>query len=658
MTTHTLLPVPRSGQSPDVNWNLLLQPLTTHLRDLEAHLLHGQPLQDPLSSSAYTSLHHHHTLFLSGHSLLLGVTLLVQHDTDPETLSLVQDLACTVARLFPSEVSFAHVFEHLADDLQHDRTHGVPLHLHEIHQVATLLLQRFTLLGQPYPPFFQSSALFPQLHQPTLSLDHPLTPPLTALYPDPTLAPERQAREAALYALLQSATLSEEQYAALLLLHLNARDRYTNHPINVFLNMAGACLLIARDRHTEARTSAVHTQALRTHLLAMHQELGRVRVPALRPGSLIKRTDRPRIVHRALNLLRQTHYHQLADASPVEAAQQHLLWRALDRLEDHWRKDLSPIQQEQLHVRLMLRCCCTLTDMHRAPGMGLPPLVEVAAQLSGLDPLWGWKELQPDAQTPHHEHVGQALRQVLTLLDLADAFQVDELGERLRNAAGHLLACCRHAGLRLPQQAAFERMMGGEQHPLRASCFSPREFAAFRIRVASMLEQVDADLLLTAAAEAREALPEGVPQVLDAETLEPIRAAPDFTMTAPLAIAIDPPHLQDARAILQGRRLVLIGGVPDAAHHRAIMTSLGLADLDWIAADEYAHGTHAHARLTDQTALVVIAIRWMGHAHSTLREVARAKGIPYVMHPGGLNPNSLAWQILQQTSRQLGTLAS
>lgn len=146
--------------------------------------------------------------------------------------------------------------------------------------------------------------------------------------------------------------------------------------------------------------------------------------------------------------------------------------------------------------------------------------------------------------------------------------------------------------------------------------------------------------------------------MLDAETLEPIRAAPDFTMTAPLAIAIDPPHLQDARAILQGRRLVLIGGVPDAAHHRAIMTSLGLADLDWIAADEYAHGTHAHARLTDQTALVVIAIRWMGHAHSTLREVARAKGIPYVMHPGGLNPNSLAWQILQQTSRQLGTLAS
>ncbi|KQR10912.1 hypothetical protein ASF71_20705 [Deinococcus sp. Leaf326] len=145
---------------------------------------------------------------------------------------------------------------------------------------------------------------------------------------------------------------------------------------------------------------------------------------------------------------------------------------------------------------------------------------------------------------------------------------------------------------------------------------------------------------------------------MDAQTPEPILAAPVSTVTAPLSIPIDPPHVQEVRGILQGRHIVLIGGVPDAAHRQAIMTSLGLAELDWIAADEYAHGTHAHARLTEQTALVVIAIRWMGHAHSALREVARAKGIPYVMHPGGLNPNSLAWQILQQTSRQLGTLAS
>lgn len=656
MTTHTVPPAPRFGRYPKATWDLILQPLTTHLRDLEAHLLHGQPLQDSLAS--YTSLQHHHTLFLAGHSLLLGVTLLFQHDADPQTLGLVQDLACTVERFFPSEVSLPGVFEELAEDLQRDRTNGAPLHLHEVHQTATLLLQRFTLLNHPRPALFQNSVLFPQLHQPALSPDHPLTPPLTALHPDPTLAPERQVRETALYALLQNATLSEEQHAALLLLHLNARDRYTNHPVNVFLNMAGGCLLIARDRHSEARTSAVHTQALRTHLQEMHQELGRVRVAALRPGSLIERPDRPRIVHRALNLLRQTHYHQLTDASPVEAAQQQLLWRALDRLEDQWRQDLSPLQREQLQVRLMLRCCCALTDMHRAPGMGLPPLVEVAAQLSGLDPLWGWKALQPDAQTPPHENVALALRQVLTLLDLADSFQVDELGERLRDAAGHLLACCRHAGLRLPQQAAFERMMGGEQHPLRASCFSPRELVAFRVRIAHILEQVDADLLVAEAAEAREALLNDAPQVLDAQTPEPMLAAPVATVTAPRSIPIDPPHVQDVRAILQGRHIVLIGGVPDAAHRQAIMTSLGLAELDWIAADEYAHGTHAHARLTEQTALVVIAIRWMGHAHSTLRAVARAKGIPYVMHPGGLNPNSLAWQILQQTSRQLGTLAS
>ena len=58
--------------------------------------------------------------------------------------------------------------------------------------------------------------------------------------------------------------------------------------------------------------------------------------------------------------------------------------------------------------------------------------------------------------------------------------------------------------------------------------------------------------------------------------------------------------------------------------------------------------------MTPETAVVILAIRWMAHAHNTLRDVARARGVPYVMHPGGLSPSSVAWQIGQQVSQQLG----
>ena len=644
--TNNVPPAPGLGRYSKAQWDVLLNPLTLHLRELEAHFLHGQPLSDFIS--VHTPLHHQHTLFLAGHSLLLGVQLL-RHGQDAQTLALVQDLSSTVQRHAPTCGPLVDRFDELAADLRQDRLSGSPLHLHEVQQAATMLLDRATGLRLDQADPLRTSPLFAQLYRRPHTFDDPLTPALSALHPDPTFVPERQGREQELQRLLTQATLLEEQYAALLLLHLNARDRYTNQPANAPLNMAAACLMIARDRHTEARTSATHTQALRAHLQAIHQELERVRVPYLRPGIFVERRVRSRVMHRTLNLLRQAHYEKLADLSALSTTQQHLLWQSLDHLEDQWRPDLPPLELEHLQVKLMLRCCCALTDMHRAPGMGLPPLVEVAAQLSGLDPLWGWKELQPDLQTPAHEQVGVALRQIVCLLDVAASYQAqqaaDELDGLLREGTGHLLACCRHAGVRLPRQQATEQLLSGGR-PMRASSFSLEAFNAFRIRIAQLIAYLDT----FSSTPDESSLPE--PEV----TLIP--QEPEAVQPIPRSLPIDPPHVQEVRTLLQGRCITLIGGIPDAAHRDAIMTSLGLADLDWIAADEYAHGTHAHARVTEQTAIVVIAIRWMGHAHSTLRAVARAKGIPYVMHPGGLNPNSLAWHILQQTSQQLSAQAS
>ncbi|WP_234009243.1 hypothetical protein [Deinococcus sp. NW-56] len=134
----------------------------------------------------------------------------------------------------------------------------------------------------------------------------------------------------------------------------------------------------------------------------------------------------------------------------------------------------------------------------------------------------------------------------------------------------------------------------------------------------------------------------------------------DHAHEAPRPVPLDPPpcapdpaHVQQARTLLQGRRVLLIGGQPDPVREAALTDALGLAGLDWVATDAYHNGLAAGVRIRPDTALVILAVRWIPHAHNLIRQEARSRGVPFVMLPGGLSVSNVAWHVTGQVSRQL-----
>lgn len=77
-----------------------------------------------------------------------------------------------------------------------------------------------------------------------------------------------------------------------------------------------------------------------------------------------------------------------------------------------------------------------------------------------------------------------------------------------------------------------------------------------------------------------------------AERVVGLRSAPD-----PVSLPEWPSHVQQARALLSGKRVVLLGGVPYPEHRQALIDALGLAELDWIPSDRYGNGVQATAHV-------------------------------------------------------------
>ena len=107
-----------------------------------------------------------------------------------------------------------------------------------------------------------------------------------------------------------------------------------------------------------------------------------------------------------------------------------------------------------------------------------------------------------------------------------------------------------------------------------------------------------------------------------------------------------PAHVLEVRALLRRRRVVLLGAMPSPAQHADLIEAFDLAELDWIPSDHYDHGLQAVAHVSKPgTALAIFALRWGAHAHGTLRDAARPCGVPFLLHPAGLNPSQVAWQV-------------
>ncbi|CAM3425459.1 hypothetical protein DEDE109153_16415 [Deinococcus deserti] len=479
---------------------------------------------------------------------------------------------------------------------------------------------------------------------------NPWAPSRAELTPRPTMDPTRFGWDQELKAIARSPHPAE-RHAALLLLHINGRDRAENLPLVQVLDQTSVLLYDLQRLARRERNAFPALDQLMTVHDGLAAELGH---PDLSMTRRHKRSAAEPHTHdrTAQRLLRALRYERHRTATAAEQGQQARLWEALNQLEQELQAGMTPDQDEALKVRLLLLGLQGLTSTYRAPGMNLPVMVQLAAQVSGLDPLWAWQRTQPgDADAPVLRELLAALEDSLFLTALQRSPDWPAWAPRIRRsvtlAAGHLLATVRRRGLRLPDQTFLETWFA-TFGPLRATPLTHHELeAADRERTALILETHGA---LQTLLKPSDGLPESV-----VEALEPVRtstpAAPEPAAVQPLPAAL--PHIQAARDLLRGRRMVLLGGVPSPHHHAALVEALALEDLDWIGSDQYAHGTHAQSHIRPGTALVVLAIRWMAHAHNTLRDVARERGVPYVMHPGGLSPSSVAWQILQQASRQL-----
>jgi hypothetical protein len=115
---------------------------------------------------------------------------------------------------------------------------------------------------------------------------------------------------------------------------------------------------------------------------------------------------------------------------------------------------------------------------------------------------------------------------------------------------------------------------------------------------------------------------------------------------------------EEAARLLQGRSIVLIGGIRRRAGQDALRQALRLSELVWIETKEHQSIDSFEpiiARL--DVALVLLAIRWSSHAFGDVRLFCDRHAKPLVRLPGGYSPNQVAAQIMAQCSEKLEGLA-
>lgn len=120
--------------------------------------------------------------------------------------------------------------------------------------------------------------------------------------------------------------------------------------------------------------------------------------------------------------------------------------------------------------------------------------------------------------------------------------------------------------------------------------------------------------------------------------------------------AREPTDVERVAALLRGRALVVIGGLPRPDHARGLEQAFDLSEAVWLLSREHNPDLAALeppiARA--DVALVLLLIRWIRHALNDVAALCERHGKPLARIPGGYNPESLAPQILAQCGKRLG----
>lgn len=461
----------------------------------------------------------------------------------------------------------------------------------------------------------------------------PLRLTLQDCLPEPTLYSERQQMDTELRAALDRADPAQA-CALVLLLNINGRDRHCNVGVLRLLAMINAYLQSTAGR--DARKSNDRTAKLiEQNFEAMLKELGlhvyQLPRPKIDPLASWKDILFHEIqVERADSdaLMRSTIF-------PLEAA----LWQMMHNLEVEF--DQADTLTIDLHVQHILLMLSALWCNETSPGSGISTIQRLAAHNLGVDPLWHWKEINRARWYCYNFEAPIALPYLIVTLTkivnsplpVHDADMRKEAQDLAEKAAGHLLACLRRMGIMLPDHALVRDYLESLGQ-LSSLPLPDTEVADLEVRAYRLFGTVD-HATIRYRYEMRKA------------------AQPATTIMAEYAEAelddnIEPAYVAAARRLLTGKRVVMIGDAPDPARRQRLIDWFELASLDWIATDEYAHGTHARHRIEGKADILLLAIRWMGHAHSTLKNVARDLGIPCVYLPSGLNEQMVSMQVTRQ----------
>lgn len=117
---------------------------------------------------------------------------------------------------------------------------------------------------------------------------------------------------------------------------------------------------------------------------------------------------------------------------------------------------------------------------------------------------------------------------------------------------------------------------------------------------------------------------------------------------------LDP--VAEARELLRGRVLVVIGGDPRRDHQENLRTTFELSDVVWPATRESRPSILAlepHIARTD-VAAVLLLIRWIRHALNDVAELCERHDKALVRVPAGYNVNQIAQLVVEQRGRRLG----
>ena len=115
-----------------------------------------------------------------------------------------------------------------------------------------------------------------------------------------------------------------------------------------------------------------------------------------------------------------------------------------------------------------------------------------------------------------------------------------------------------------------------------------------------------------------------------------------------------PPEAVEARRLLHGRGVVLIGGTRRREAQESLRLALGLSELIWIETKEHQSIDSFEPLIArSDVAVVLLAIRWSSHAFGDVRQFCDRHGKPLVRLPGGYSPNQVAAQVVAQCSGKL-----